>query len=238
MSSELITITNPKSPIAEAYRTLRTNIQFSNVDEDLKVIGVTSSGPSEGKTTTSCNLAETFAQSGKRVVLIDGDLRKPRIHKLFKISGTKGLTNLLAGQLSLEEVTSYVGTNLTVIPCGPIPPNPSELIGSKRMKDLVANLRQQYDVVIIDTPPVGVFTDGAILSTLVDGILLVITSGKTEIDGAKRAKQLLENVNARILGVVMTMIPVTKKGYYGYQYYSHEEEIQSAKKKRRFFAKA
>ena len=98
MSSELITITNPKSPIAEAYRTLRTNIQFSNVDEDLKVICVTSSGPSEGKTTTSCNLAETFAQSGKRVLLIDGDLRKPRVHKLFKISGTKGLTNLLAGQ--------------------------------------------------------------------------------------------------------------------------------------------
>ena len=118
MSSELITITNPKSPIAEAYRTLRTNIQFSNVDEDLKVICVTSSGPSEGKTTTSCNLAETFAQSGKRVLLIDGDLRKPRVHKVFKISGTRGLTNLLAGQLSLEEVTSYVGSDLTVIPCG------------------------------------------------------------------------------------------------------------------------
>ena len=118
MSSELITITNPKSPIAEAYRTLRTNIQFSNVDEDLKVICVTSSGPSEGKTTTSCNLAETFAQSGKRVLLIDGDLRKPRVHKLFKISGTKGLTNLLAGQSTLEEVTSYAGSDLTVIPCG------------------------------------------------------------------------------------------------------------------------
>lgn len=238
MSSELITITNPKSPITEAYRTLRTNIQFSNVDEDLKVICVTSSGPSEGKTTTSCNLAETFAQSGKRVLLIDGDLRKPRVHKVFKISGTKGLTNLLAGQLSLEEVTSYVGSDLTVIPCGPIPPNPSELIASNRMKELVANLRQQYDVVIIDAPPVGVVTDSAILSTIVDGTLLVVASGKTEIDGAKRAKQLLENVNARILGVVMTMIPVTKKGYYGYQYYSYEEEIQPARKKRGFFSKA
>ena len=118
-----------------------------------------------------------------------------------------------------------------------IPPNPSELIASNRMKELVANLRQQYDMVIIDAPPVGVVTDSAILSTIVDGTLLVVASGKTEIDGAKRAKQLLENVNARILGVVMTMIPVTKKGYYGYQYYSYEEETQPARKKRGLFSK-
>ena len=232
MSSELITITNPKSPIAEAYRTLRTNIQFSNVDEELKVICVTSSGPSEGKTTTSCNLAETFAQSGKRVLLIDGDLRKPRVHKVFKLSGTKGITNLLAGQGSLEDVTQYVGSDLTVISCGPIPPNPSELIASNRMKELVVNLRQQYDVIIIDAPPVGVVTDSAILSTIVDGTLLVVASSKTEIEGAKRAKQLLENVNARILGVVMTMMPVTKKSYYGYQYYSYEEDMPKKRKKR------
>lgn len=237
MSSELITITNPKSPIAEAYRTLRTNIQFSNVDENLKVICVTSSGPSEGKTTTSCNLAETFAQSGKRVLLIDGDLRKPRVHKVFKISGTKGITNLLAGQMKLEEVTNYVGSDLTVIPCGPIPPNPSELLASKRMKELLDELRNLYDIIIIDAPPVGVVTDSAILSTIVDGILLVVASGKTDIDGAKRAKQLLENVNARILGVVMTMMPVSKKGYYGYQYYSYEEEVQPVRKKSSFFSK-
>lgn len=237
MSSELITITNPKSPIAEAYRTLRTNIQFSNVDENLKVICVTSSGPSEGKTTTSCNLAETFAQSGKRVLLIDGDLRKPRVHKVFKISGTKGITNLLAGQMKLEEVTNYVGSDLTVIPCGPIPPNPSELLASKRMKELLDELRNLYDIIIIDAPPAGVVTDSAILSTIVDGILLVVASGKTDIDGAKRAKQLLENVNARILGVVMTMMPVSKKGYYGYQYYSYEEEVQPVRKKSSFFSK-
>ena len=237
MSSELITITNPKSPIAEAYRTLRTNIQFSNVDENLKVICVTSSGPSEGKTTISCNLAETFAQSGKRVLLIDGDLRKPRVHKVFKISGTKGITNLLAGQMKLEEVTNYVGSDLTVIPCGPIPPNPSELLASKRMKELLDELRNLYDIIIIDAPPVGVVTDSAILSTIVDGILLVVASGKTDIDGAKRAKQLLENVNARILGVVMTMMPVSKKGYYGYQYYSYEEEVQPVRKKSSFFSK-
>ncbi len=236
MSSELITITNPKSPIAEAYRTLRTNIQFSNVDEELKIICVTSSGPSEGKTTTSCNLAETFAQSGKRVLLIDGDLRKPRVHKVFKLSGTKGLTNLLAGQVELEDVVYYVESDLSILPCGPIPPNPSELIASKRMKELLGSLRKKYDLIIVDAPPVGVVTDSAILSTIVDGTLLVVASGKTEIENGKRAKQLLENVNARILGVVMTMIPVTKKGYYGYQYYSYEEEVQFTKNKK-FFKK-
>ncbi len=235
MSSELITITNPKSPIAEAYRTLRTNIQFSNVDENLKVLCVTSSGPSEGKTTTSCNLAETFAQSGKRVLLIDGDLRKPRVHKVFRLSGTKGVTNLLAGQMKLEEVTHLVGSDLTVIPCGPIPPNPSELLASKRMKELLDELKKHYDVIIIDASPVGVVTDSAILSTIVDGTVLVVASGKTEIENGKRAKQLLENVNARIIGVVMTMIPVTKNSYYGYQYYSYEEASTPQKKRRRTF---
>ena len=169
MKSELITLTNPKSPIAEAYRTLRTNIQFSNIDNELKCICVTSSGPSEGKTTTSCNLAETFAQSGKRVLLIDGDLRKPRVHKAFQLRGMKGLTNVLSGQAKLEEVTQVVGSNLNVIPCGPIPPNPSELISSNRMKELIEYLKERYDLIIIDAPPVGVVTDSAILSTIVDG---------------------------------------------------------------------
>ena len=237
MSSELITITNPKSPIAEAYRTLRTNIQFSNIDENLKVLCVTSSGPLEGKTTTSCNLAETFAQSGHRVLLIDGDLRKPRVHKVFRLSGSKGITNLLAGQMNLEEVTHLVGSGLNVIPCGPIPPNPSELLGSKRMKELLDELKKHYDIIIIDAPPVGVVTDSAILSTIVDGTVLVVASGKTEIENGRRAKQLLENVDARILGVVMTMIPVTKNSYYGYQYYSYEEEVAPQKKRRNVFSR-
>ena len=237
MKSELITLTNPKSPIAEAYRTLRTNIQFSNIDNELTCICITSSGPSEGKTTTSCNLAETFAQSGKRVLLIDGDLRKPRVHKAFQLRGTKGLTNVLSGQAKLEEVIQFTGSNLSIIPCGPIPPNPSELISSNRMKELIELLKERYDLIIIDAPPVGVVTDSAILSTIVDGTLLVVASGKTEIEDSKRAKQLLENVNARILGVVMTMIPVTKKGYYGYQYYSYEEEVVPTRKKRRLFAR-
>lgn len=233
MSTELITLNNPKSPSAEAYRTLRTNIQFSNVDGDLKTLCVTSSGPGEGKTTTATNLAETFAQAGNRVLIIDADLRRPRVHKVFKLSNHKGLTNVLANQYSIDDVTQVTGTEVTVITSGPIPPNPSELLGSQKMKDIIIQLKQLYDVIIIDAPPVGMVTDAAILSTIVDGTILVVASGKTEIDGAKRAKQLLENVGARIVGVVMTMMPVSKKGYYGYQYYSYEEQEVTPKRKRR-----
>lgn len=233
MSTELITLNNPKSPSAEAYRTLRTNIQFSNVDGDLKTLCVTSSGPGEGKTTTATNLAETFAQAGNRVLIIDADLRRPCVHKVFKLSNHKGLTNVLANQYSIDDVTQVTGTEVTIITSGPIPPNPSELLGSQKMKDIITQLKQLYDVIIIDASPVGVVTDAAILSTIVDGTILVVASGKTEVDGAKRAKQLLENVGARIVGVVMTMMPVSKKGYYGYQYYSYEEQEVTPKRKRR-----
>lgn len=232
MMSDLITISNPKSPVAEAYRTLRTNIQFSNIDGNLQTICVTSSGPGEGKSTTISNLAETFAQAGNRVAIIDCDLRKPRLHRIFKLTNTKGVTTLLSGQSEIEDVIQVAGSDLTVITSGSIPPNPSELLGSKRMKDLLEVLKKRYDIVLIDAPPVGLVTDAAILSAIVDGIILVVASGKTDIDGAKRAKKLLENVGARILGVTMTMIPVSKKGYYGYQYYGYYEENELKKKRR------
>ena len=232
MMSDLITISNPKSPVAEAYRTLRTNIQFSNIDGNLQTICVTSSGPGEGKSTTISNLAETFAQAGNRVAIIDCDLRKPRLHRIFKLTNTKGVTTLLSGQSEIEDVIQVAGSDLTVITSGPIPPNPSELLGSKRMKDLLEVLKKRYDIVLIDAPPVGLVTDAAILSAIVDGIILVVASGKTDIDGAKRAKKLLENVGARILGVTMTMIPVSKKGYYGYQYYGYYEENELKKMRR------
>ena len=234
MSIDLITLKNPKSPISEAYRTLRTNIQFSNVDGNLQIICVTSSGPGEGKSTTVSNLAETFAQAGNRVVIIDCDLRKPRVHKVFNLTNKVGMTNLLAGQVKFEEVAQIAGSQLTVITSGPIPPNPSELLGSKKMKQVLDDLKGEFDIVLIDAPPVGIVTDAAILSTIVDGVVFVVASGRTEIDGAKRAKQLLENVGARILGVVMTMIPVSKKGYYGYQYYSYYDSEQSQKPKKKF----
>lgn len=233
MNLEVVTLTHPKSPVSEAYRTLRTNLQFSNVDGDLKTISITSSGPAEGKTTTLCNVAETFAQSGKRTLVIDADLRKPRVHKVFKLSNVVGLTNVLTGQEKLEDVLQLTGSDIKVLTSGPIPPNPSELIESHAMKQLLETLSQLFDVILIDTPPVGVVTDGAIMAGMVDGTILAVASHKTQIDGAKRAKQLLEQVNARILGVVMTMMPISKKGYYGYQYYEYYQQEQPTKKRRR-----
>ena len=159
-------------------------------------------------------------------------MRKPRLHRIFKLTNTKGVTTLLSGQSEIEDVIQVAVSDLTVITSGPIPPNPSELLGSKRMKDLLEVLKKRYDIVLIDAPPVGLVTDAAILSAIVDGIILVVASGKTDIDGAKRAKKLLENVGARILGVTMTMIPVSKKGYYGYQYYGYYEENELKKKRR------
>ena len=233
MSLDVITLTQPKSPISEAYRTLRTNLQFSNVDGDLKTISITSSGPAEGKTMTLCNVAETFAQSGKRTLIIDADLRKPRVHKVFKLSNAVGLTNVLTGQEKFEDVLQITGSHLQVLTSGPIPPNPAELLESKAMKQLLELLSQHFDVILIDTPPVGVVTDGAIVARMVDGTILTVASHKTQIDGAKRAKQLLEQVNARIIGVVMTMMPVSKKGYYGYQYYNYEEQVETKKRRKR-----
>lgn len=236
MSLNLITHTNSKSPISEAYRTLRTNIQFSSVDKPIKTLMVTSSMMSEGKTTTITNLAETFAQAGNRVIIVDADLRRPRVHQVFGVSNQQGLTNVLAGQVDLKDVVKVAGSQINILTSGPIPPNPSELLGSTKMKELVQVLSDHYDIVVIDTPPVNVVTDAAVLSTLVDGVILAIASGKTEIESGKRALKSLEAVNANVLGAVMTMVPVTKKGYYSYQYYSYEEGAEN-KKKRKWFGK-
>ncbi len=236
MSLDLITHTNSKSPISEAYRTLRTNIQFSSVDKQIKTLMVTSSMMSEGKTTTITNLAETFAQAGNRVIIVDADLRRPRVHQVFAVSNQQGLTNVLAGQVGLKDVIKVSGSEINVLTSGPIPPNPSELLGSTKMHDLIKILSDNYDVVLIDAPPVNLVTDAAVLSTFVDGVILAIASGKTEIEAGKRAFKSLEAVNANVLGAVMTMMPVTKKGYYSYQYYSYEEGAEN-KKKRKLFGK-
>ena len=236
MSLDLITHTNSKSPISEAYRTLRTNIQFSSVDKQIKTLMVTSSMMSEGKTTTITNLAETFAQAGNRVIVVDADLRRPRVHQVFGVSNQQGVTNVLAGQVDLKDVVKVAGSQINVLTSGPIPPNPSELLGSAKMKDLVQLLSEHYDIVLIDAPPVNMVTDAAILSTFVDGVVLAIVSGKTEIEAGKRALKSLEGVKANVLGAVMTMMPVTKRDYYSYQYYGYEEGIEN-KKKRKFFGK-
>jgi len=231
----IITHENPKSPIAEAYRTLRTNIQFSSLDNPLKTIMVTSSAPGEGKTTTTVNLAVAMAQSDARVIIIDGDLRKPRIHKVFKSSNQYGVSNILVNNLDYKDVVIKTPINgLEILPSGIIPPNPSELLSSNKMKALINKLKEDYDYVLIDTPPAAVVTDAAILSTCADGVLLVCAAGQVSKEAVQRSRELLKNVNANILGVVLNKIPANNKGYYQYYYedYYGEEEAQGRRKKK------
>lgn len=231
----IITKENPKSPVSEAYRTLRTNIQFSNIDKNIKSILVTSSGSSEGKSTTMVNLAVTIAQSGKKVILIDADLRKPRIHTFFDMSNAKGLTNVLVEDTDYNEIIQNTDIdNLQLLASGPIPPNPSELLSSKKIKNFIEKLKEDYDMVLFDAPPVGYVTDAAVLSTNIDGVILVCAVGQAIINGAKNAIALLQKVNANILGVVINKIPVNEGGYYKYHYYQyynsyHEDEQQVGK---------
>jgi len=213
----LISMTAPKSPIAEQFRTIRTNIQFSSVDQELQTMIVTSSGPAEGKSTTTANMAVVFAQQGKRVLLIDADLRKPTVHYTFRTENHIGLSNVLTRQASLEEaVTVTAQDKLWVLPSGPIPPNPSELLGSKGMQTLLEQAKDEYDVIILDTPPVLAVTDAQVLANLADGVVLVVSSGKTETDAAKKAKELLESAKAKILGVVLNNKKVEDSQYYYY----------------------
>lgn len=229
----LIVHTDPKSPISEAYRTLRTNIQFSSLDNPIKTMVVTSAGPGEGKTTSVMNLAVTMAQFGSKVLLIDGDLRKPALHKIFAISNELGLTNVLVGEQDYKEGVSPTHVErLEILPAGVIPPNPSELLASNKMKQLLNKVREDYDFVIIDTPPAAVVTDASVLSAVADGTVLVCESGQVPIEGAKRAKELLENVNANIIGVILNKIPTDQKGYSQYYYYHYYREDSPKKNKK------
>ncbi|WP_350345133.1 CpsD/CapB family tyrosine-protein kinase [Proteinivorax tanatarense] len=218
---DIVTHAQPKSPISEAYRTLRTNIQFSSLDKPVRTIMVTSSGPGEGKTTTSVNLATALAQTEEKVVIVDADLRKPRIHKIFKAINSSGVTNILVNDLDYKkDVIVTEVDNLDLITAGTTPPNPSEILSSQKMKNFIRQLKEDYDYVIIDTPPSAIVTDAAILSQNADGVLLVCASGQVAIDGAQKAKELLTNVNANILGVVLNKIPVDDGSYYAQYYYS------------------
>lgn len=214
----LVTRDQPKSPISEQYRTLRTNLQFSSVDHELSTMVVTSTTQSEGKSLTAANLAIAFAQQGKKVMLVDADMRRPTSHYTFRISNTFGLSNLLVGDHTLEQLVHDVNVdNLDVLTCGPIPPNPSELLASNRMRELIGIAKQNYDLVIFDTPPVLAVTDPQILANETDGVLLVVRSKKTEKDAAKRAKELLDQANANLLGAVLNDKD-TKDSNYLYYY--------------------
>lgn len=215
----LVTFLNPQSPISEQYRTIRTNIEFSTIDEEVKTLVVTSSGPGEGKSTTSNNLAIVFAQQGKKVLLIDADLRKPTAHYSFKLENLYGLTNVLTKQAKIEQaIQKTEQENLSVLTSGPIPPNPAELLGSKAMAELLRNVQEMFDIIIFDTPPVLVVTDAQILANKCDGVVLVVSSGKTENEGALKAKDLLINAKAKLLGVILNN--KSQKDSQHYYYYS------------------
>ena len=207
---------DPKSISAESYRTLRTNLQYSSFDEEYKVIVVTSSEPGEGKSTTAGNLALSIAQGDKKVALIDCDLRKPSLHKKFGLSNTVGLSDVIVGKESISIVGHRYNNKLTVLTSGKIPPNPSEMLGSKSMKALIEALKKVFDYVILDTPPVQAVTDAQILSTRADGTLLVVRAEKTKKESVLNSVNLLKKVNANIIGTVLNGVDAKRSNYYYY----------------------
>lgn len=224
---ELITHLDPKSPIAEAFRTIRTNLQFSSLDSELRTIVITSAGPGEGKSTVLANLAVALAQSDQNVILVDSDLRRPTVHKKFNIENSIGLTNMLMKGPS-DDVLREVGIpNLQVVTSGPLPPNPSELLGSKMMDKVIDYLKSKAEIVLFDCPPVVAVTDAALLGRKVDGVIMVARMGVVHQEALKNAKTLLENVQARILGVVLNGVSTAQSGY-GYYYYYYDSEGEHA----------
>ncbi len=221
--AELMALDN-RSAAAEAYRVLRTSVLLSSAGQPPKMILVTSGQPGEGKTTTVVNTGISLAQLGASVVIVDCDLRKPSTHKLFGIDHMRGLSTYLARNVDIESVTHHLPIrNLSLIPCGPIPPNPAELISSEKMRDLLKMLAEKYDHVLIDSPPLINVTDPVILSTMVDGVILVVHGGKSTRDIVRRARMELSSVGAKIFGVVLNNVDLRRDGYdyyYYYRYYS------------------
>ncbi|ROP65156.1 polysaccharide biosynthesis tyrosine autokinase [Curtobacterium sp. ZW137] len=222
----LIVQVDPRSPRAESFRTLRTNVQFIDLDESTRSFVVTSAVPSEGKSTTGANLAIAMAENGARVAIIDADLRRPRLAEILGVEGAVGLTDVLIGQAEITEVLQPWGHGgLHVIPAGRIPPNPSELLGSARMRVLLEELTTEFDYVIIDAPPLLPVTDAAILSRLTGGALVISAAGRSTRNQLRVAIDALSSVGSRTLGIVMTMLPAKGAGSYGYgTYYAYYGE--------------
>ncbi|MGM7634659.1 CpsD/CapB family tyrosine-protein kinase [Bacillus sp. Hm123] len=211
---KLVTLLNPKSPISEQYRTIRTNITFSSVGQEIRSLMVTSPSPGEGKSTTAANLAIVFAQQGKKVLLVDADLRKPTMHHTFNIVNNVGLTNVLTKQKALSAAMQPSQLDQLHILCsGPIPPNPAELLGSYMMAEFMQEAYQQYEVVIFDTPPVLLVTDAQVVANQCDASILVVSSGQTNADTAMKAKEVLQSAQSKLLGVVLNNMSSKKVGY-------------------------
>lgn len=219
----MITKDHPGSLISESYKTLRTNIRFSTLDRLTKVLLVTSAGPSEGRTTTTTNLAITYAQENKKVLLIDGDLRKPTINKVFYRANRHGLSEVLNERCTVEDsINETDQDNLWIMTSGAIPPNPSELLGSERMRSLLLHLSEQFDVILIDSPPALAVADAQILGAMCDGVVLVVHYGKVTVEAVRKVRRNMEHVNARILGVVLNNSNRSKAESYYRSYYGGE----------------
>ncbi|WP_312518520.1 CpsD/CapB family tyrosine-protein kinase [Anaerospora sp.] len=220
---KLIVHEDPKSPISEAYRTLRTNLQFAKVNSELRTIMFTSSGPAEGKSTTIANVAVALAQSGRSIILVDCDLRKPVQHRIFG-KRNKGVTNILVDDSPAEVFLQDTEiNNLRILPSGPIPPNPSELLSSAKMAELLDELKKMADMILIDAPPTIAVTDAAVMAAKVDGIVLVIDSTSVRPEMAQKAKDLLIKANGHILGAILNRVEIEEEHSYYYYYYGNEK---------------
>ncbi len=206
---DLITLTAPRSRAAEAYRTLRTNLTSAALDDPIETLIVTTAAPGEGKSTVVANLAVAMAQGERRTVLVDADLRRPALHDIFGAPNDRGLTTMIVEETSLDDLPLLdVGVeNLWLVPSGPLPPNPADILGSRRMEAVIAMLKSRADVVLFDAPPVVSATDTAVLGTKVDGVLLVVAAGQTRRDHALRAKEILRRVHVRVVGAVLDDAP-------------------------------
>jgi protein-tyrosine kinase len=216
------------SLVAESFRSLRTNLQFLGLDQPLKSLLLTSAAPGEGKTTTMANLAVAFAQTGAKVCIVDGDLRRPMMARMFRLDNWSGLTTVLIGQAELESTVRETAVpGLSVLTSGPVPPNPSELVGSARMTALLQKLESQYDMVLVDSPPVMAVADAAVMAPKVGGVLLVVRAGAVPRRQAIRAKAALEAVKANLLGAVLDAFK--SEGKSGYAYYYRYQSGEGAK---------
>jgi len=233
-SRDLYIQQQPKSTVAECCRTIRTNLLFMSPEKPAKRIVVTSAGPQEGKTTTLISMGITLANGGQRVLLVDSDMRRPRLHKSFGVPNSLGLSSLIVGEGSLEEaIKSTTIPGLFVLPSGPVPPNPAELLHTERFKALARELGEKFDRVLFDSPPVGAVTDPLVLANQMDGTLLVAKMLRTNKDLAERAAKSLKDANARVLGVVLNDVDLEKRqyGYYLGYYYSYGRYYGEGKSK-------
>ena len=217
----LVTQNDPKNPAAEAYRVIRTSVQFAQAGKELQTIALTSCTPNEGKSTTIANLAIVLTQAGKSVLLIDCDMRNPTVHKNFNLSNKIGLSSCISMGTAVDDAVQATAIEgLDALTAGVIPPNPSELLGSERMQSILQRAKEEYDYVLIDTPPVLPVTDSLVLGSMVDGLILVIDSGEIKVEMAREVKNQLVHAGANILGVVLNKVRSEHHGYgYGYYYY-------------------